>query len=563
MNRTTAHLLAALLCLALVPAAAIAGPCDAHYRFDGDLVDSSGNGNDGQMLTKEGALGRPDFVAGHSGQALKLDGTKAMRAFLDLSYRKCPQVTFTAWVNVEPAPNQMIFGMSSAQYVMASNSTLIARAGGKDTSARNAVMSNAGWLFIAASWDAQTKKVTLHWRGRSIDGVIGDSQREADPSIWLGALDSRLAFAARQLVIDDVRIVGEVLDHERIMALQNTKPAVAIAATGSDRRATDSGMTGSDRRSSESGATTASCAAAGDCAAGFYCGVDNLCYPDSQRPMESAAATSSGTGSVPTGRLGGTFRPPPTIGGIERPDLGPRLQPSGLGTIKPVASFGDGLAGRWQHFESNDSSMPGAGAAIAVTLDLRGPDTALVGHIWIDAMSMFGPINEDEPLSSVNRNGDIISLSSPSLGTVSGQVASDNNSMTLSDAGQNMTLALQRVSTSGDFATDTSQLMAGSWSHLTQGQSGGLIPSSSVGLTFEFTGYDAALSGKMIVTGQAFGAPINQEESLRNIVVQDRAISFSTLSSGSFSGEVSADGTTMTLVSDDSSRAAAIVLSKN
>jgi hypothetical protein len=82
-------------------AVALAAPCEAVFHFDGDLADSSGNGHDGRMIAAGGVPATPQFVAGRSGQALSLDGASAMRTFIDLNPDTCPQVTISAWINVE------------------------------------------------------------------------------------------------------------------------------------------------------------------------------------------------------------------------------------------------------------------------------------------------------------------------------------------------------------------------------------------------------------------------------------------------------------------------------
>ncbi|MDX1508396.1 MAG: LamG-like jellyroll fold domain-containing protein [Woeseiaceae bacterium] len=537
--------------------AALAGPCDAYYPLDGDLSDASGNGYTGQMIVKGGELTKPDFVPGKSGQALKLDGTKAMRTFIDLSYELCPQVTFTAWVNVQPEPSQAILGVSHALWVMASDKTLSMRFRGESLRASNAIMPNAGWMFIAATWNTETRKSTLHWRGRSVEGEMGTSNRESPAATWFGAVNDSLHFNAKGLIIDEIRLIGRALTHDEIMALQDSRDAGPAALADS---AADTGTA-----PTAPVAAAASCSAPGECAAGSYCAVDRFCYPDSQRPMDSIAGSGglgSGTGTLPGIPTGGSLRPPPVIGGVERPDIGPGIDLPGGSIIPPPATAPSGLAGRWQSLVTSEGNAFVGGSSMAITLDLRGPDTALAGHLWVDGITFLGQIAEDEPLSSVSRSGDTLSMSSSMLGDVTGQISADETSITIPAGAPLGSIVLQRTSTASDFETDTSQLMEGSWVMSTVNQGGMFGGSSAMAWTLEFTGYDSALSGRMIVVGQIFGGPFEQEEALRNITVNDRTISFSTLSSGSFTGEVSADGSELTLTSTDPGTPGSLLFTK-
>ena len=101
--------LAWLLTLWLAPGLAAGQNCEAHFPFDGSLVDVRGS-HDGQMIAMEGGGGMPEFVEGRSGQALALSGASAMRAFLDLNPDVCRQITLSAWLRVDPSlkPTRMV-----------------------------------------------------------------------------------------------------------------------------------------------------------------------------------------------------------------------------------------------------------------------------------------------------------------------------------------------------------------------------------------------------------------------------------------------------------------------
>src|SRR6056297_1270302 len=250
---------------------ALAGPCDAYYRFDGNLSDEGGNGNAGQMIGRDGAAATPQFVDGRSGQALKLDGSAAMRAFVDLNRERCPQVTVTAWIRIQPEASQTILGTGGGAWLWASGSLLGLRTAGKDIRVQDAIYANGGWMFVAAVWDHKNGTHRLHWRGRQTEESVGKSSRQAKPAIWLGADNDALHHPSKDLVIDELRIIGGALGAERITAMRD-----APAGAGQAQPAM-------------AGAAGQACSTHAGCPAGSYCGMDGTCHPDSHRPMPSAA----------------------------------------------------------------------------------------------------------------------------------------------------------------------------------------------------------------------------------------------------------------------------------
>lgn len=273
MNKYYSVLLAVLL-LTGFSVRALAGPCDAHYRFDGNLSDEGGNGNTGQMIGRAGVPATAQFVEGRSGQALKLDGSAAMRAFVDLNRERCPQVTVTAWVKIQPEPSQTILGTDGGPWLWSSNSLLSIRTAGKDLTARDAIYANGGWMFVAAVWDHGTGTQKLYWHGRQAEAAIGKSPAQAKPAIWIGANNDALHHPAKDLVIDELRIIGSALEAERIMAMRDSP-----AGAGKAQPAT-AGAAGEWQG--------AACSSHAGCPAASYCGMDGTCHPDGHRPMQSA-----------------------------------------------------------------------------------------------------------------------------------------------------------------------------------------------------------------------------------------------------------------------------------
>jgi len=210
---------------------ALAGPCDAYYTFDGTLADAGGNGYDGTMIGKGGTLARPEFAAGRTGQALRLGGTAAMRAFVDLHPDFCPQVTFTAWISPDgsgPRATQSIFSTGSGHGpgLRISGGTLTLNGPANGLGQSNAVRGNAGWQFVAGVYDYANRSYTLYWGKRSVTKPLPDDLREPEEAIWVGAFNDTLSSPAAGIVIDDLRIVGRALGKDELAAQQDDARAI-------------------------------------------------------------------------------------------------------------------------------------------------------------------------------------------------------------------------------------------------------------------------------------------------------------------------------------------------
>lgn len=281
--------IALLAVLALLPAMyapwAEAQSCEAYYPFDGTLADASGNGFEGRMIGQDGAAATPRFVDGRSGQALAFDGTAAMRAFLNLNYESCPQVSFTAWIRFEGPvrrDNQVILATGgSGPGLKAGGSVLALNGTANGIWARDAVHADSGWMFVAGVYDYAGNTYTLHWRNRSVEGTLSEHRYPPDDALWVGAMNSNLTHPASNIVIDELRIIGRALDLEELRALQTGDSSTRISASASG--------TGDWRGMP--------CAQHAQCPAGSYCGIDGQCHPDQHAPMPE---TPRGSGITAT-----------------------------------------------------------------------------------------------------------------------------------------------------------------------------------------------------------------------------------------------------------------------
>ena len=81
------------------------------------------------------------------------------------------------------------------------------------------------WMFFALTYDYETGTYALTWRGKRLPaGQLGDTLYDVESAFWVGAYDDDLSHAARELIIDDLRIHSSVLTAEQISAEADAKP---------------------------------------------------------------------------------------------------------------------------------------------------------------------------------------------------------------------------------------------------------------------------------------------------------------------------------------------------
>lgn len=225
--RLIASLLAGIL---LLPFVANAGPCDAHFTFDGSLADTGGSGNDGQFID---ASGEPidmsgEFVPGKIGQALRLDGETTVFSELDLQTETCPQVSVTAWVFLEGFPKHS-HGLISTGFGrgprLAANSTNLSSWGGSNEIRAGLAIRPGIWIFIAGVWDYSAGVHRLYWRHRSMEEALGESKRPPQEGFWIGAYayGSKMMNRANGILIDDLRVHGKALTEDEVHAIRDAE----------------------------------------------------------------------------------------------------------------------------------------------------------------------------------------------------------------------------------------------------------------------------------------------------------------------------------------------------
>ncbi len=220
------HLLfVVVLIMPALPLSSAAGPCDAYFPFDDDLLDGSGNRYEGKMIGMDDAPIRPKFVSGKIGRALQLDGTGAMRAFIDLHMETCPQISFTAWIQVESTEAkgaQSLFSTGSGNgpgLTIYGRSVALSGAG-SGLIQRDALRDKNEWFFVAGVYDYSTRNYRLHWRNRSMAGMLREKSRPPEDAIWIGAFNDRLTNRVLGAYVDDLRIYGRALTEDEVRRIQ-------------------------------------------------------------------------------------------------------------------------------------------------------------------------------------------------------------------------------------------------------------------------------------------------------------------------------------------------------
>ena len=223
------------LLAAILLSGPVYGQCEAYYPFDGDLSDASGNGNDGTMIAAEGASATAQFDAGVQGQALKLDGSSAMRTYLDLHFESCPRFTITGWVRADPNAGSTGFFFSTG-----AGGTPALRKGGRSASLagaanglyeRDAFRDARAWFFFAGVYDYDAGTYRFQWRNRVVEGSLNDAPRAPEDAFWVGAYNDRLRHPVEDGYIDELRITGRVLSKSEIDELRAGLPP-ALSGNG-------------------------------------------------------------------------------------------------------------------------------------------------------------------------------------------------------------------------------------------------------------------------------------------------------------------------------------------
>ena len=224
----------ALLSAFAASASAFGQSCDAYFKFDGNLSDSSGNGHDGTMIGTKGTPASPAFSAGVDGQALHVDGTSAMRTYLDLNYESCPKVTVAGWIRVDSIDvrsTQYILstGGGSGPGLRSSGTTAVLTGTGNGLIYQKALRDERAWFFFAGVYDYEAGTYRFHWRDRIFEGKLSGSRRPPEDAFWVGAYNDSVNYASEGAHIDELRVIGKTLTPEEIRELRGGRPGAIVS----------------------------------------------------------------------------------------------------------------------------------------------------------------------------------------------------------------------------------------------------------------------------------------------------------------------------------------------
>ncbi len=213
----------------------------AHYRFDGDLKDSSGEGNDG---TKEGNT--ITFVDAKFGKGAKFDGASYMTVNDSDSLDLDSQFSIVAWIYKEKPAVNMSPIVSKGENSDTDSSTpyaLYYDFDGLRPTLRQVTedvweevriaelkISNQKWHQLAVTKSGKSVKFY-------IDGILSGTQScdaeklfASDGKLLVGANVADLS-AYFNGVIDDLRIYNRALSNEEIKAIMNGTANQTVPAT--------------------------------------------------------------------------------------------------------------------------------------------------------------------------------------------------------------------------------------------------------------------------------------------------------------------------------------------
>ena len=184
----------------------------AHYTFDGDARDMSGNGNDGRVHDATPAADR----FGKANGALRFDGKSA---FVDIGARKSLRMrkgfAIAAWVKFDRTPLESgVFGSASpkakdgCKLSLGTSGFQLARSLDDATSlVLEEPLPFDRWHYVVASWNGHEAILVVN--GEYVGDVEFEGRLPDASANWIGK--SREALGYMKGVIDDVRIYSRAL----------------------------------------------------------------------------------------------------------------------------------------------------------------------------------------------------------------------------------------------------------------------------------------------------------------------------------------------------------------
>lgn len=215
------------------PIKVVARQLIAHWTFDNDLIDDTGNGWDGTtMSTVTSAAKDPNFASGRVGQAIDLDGTETYVDLPDgLQDDLRSGLTWSVWAYPRTAANWARF--LSFNNGAASDNIFFSRIGtgttlrfnvnrgatGSSLDAANAMELNVWQMFTVTM--SPTGEAALYKNGVQLStGTVQMPNVLARTNSWIGR--SAWPDALYNGLLDDIRIYNHALSQEEVALLYTT-----------------------------------------------------------------------------------------------------------------------------------------------------------------------------------------------------------------------------------------------------------------------------------------------------------------------------------------------------
>ena len=192
----------------------------AHYTFDNNAEDSSGNGNHGTVV------GNPGFVAGIIGTAISLDGVEDyVDCGNDASFDITDEITLAAWVNTNDtgnSENNPYVGKGDHAYAIKHSSANVIQFfiydGSWLTANTNVDDSfNGVWHHVAGTYDGSSLKLYVDSTLRATTTYVGTIDIRTD-NLTIGT-NSEVSGRFYDGAVDDARIYNHALSEAEILYL--------------------------------------------------------------------------------------------------------------------------------------------------------------------------------------------------------------------------------------------------------------------------------------------------------------------------------------------------------
>lgn len=234
-----ALVVANILSIALVPGQAASTSPEgvvAHYKFDTDFKDASGNGNDATKNGDVQIITDPNFgkVAEFSGGHLTVNNSASLKLGSNFST--------TAWIKISPEANTLsaplidhlddyssfsifYFGARNASSILEGYVTPQDAIGSENTQAGDLVLTE-GWVLVALTYDGMDLKLFANGKvvaSQAITNTLEKKELWDAQTRWIIGKDKESrTFKGR---ISDMRIYNKALSEDDVTAIYNEKNA--------------------------------------------------------------------------------------------------------------------------------------------------------------------------------------------------------------------------------------------------------------------------------------------------------------------------------------------------